>query len=176
MESHMEIRNSKLSDIKKIFEFYQMASDLMRSKKQVVWPCFPEDLIVNEIKESRQWKLLINNEIACIWATTRNDELIWGKANEEPSVYIHRIATNPDFRGQGLVGRIVDWADQFCIDNDLKYIRLDTVGRNKGLIDHYVKYGFEFLGTKELENTTGLPLHYTKGPVCLFQRSPIGPS
>ncbi len=47
---------------------------------------------------------------------------------------------------------------------------MDTVGVNKGLIGHYQKLGFEFIGTKKLENTNGLPDHYNKGPVCLFQR------
>lgn len=172
MENIIEIKNSKLNDLSTIFELYQMATDLMKAKKQVAWPAFEEGLIVNEIKEQRQWKLLINGEIACVWATTLDDEDIWGAANEVPSVYIHRIATHPNFRGQRLVSQIVKWADQYCIDNQLKYVRMDTVGLNKGLIDHYVKLGFEFLGTKKLENTKDLPQHYSEGPVCLFQRSP----
>lgn len=168
----MKIINSDLNDISKIFELYRIATDYMKLKKQVAWPDFERELIIKEIKDQRQWKILIDNEIACIWATTLNDELIWGKENNEPSVYIHRIATNPDFRGRNLVKHIVDWADNYCIDNNLKYVRMDTVGLNKGLINHYKKLGFNFLGTKELDNVKDLPEHYSEGPVCLFQRNP----
>ena len=142
----------------------------MKSKDQVYWPEFSRDLILGEIDENRQWKILIEGQIACIWATAFDDPLIWGKKNNEPSVYLHRITTSPDFRGQNLVKEIVNWADQYCKDNNLKYIRMDTVGLNQGLIKHYQKLGFDFLGTKELSNTGGLPDHYNDGELCLFQR------
>jgi len=165
----MIIRNSKLTDAPKIFDLYRMATDYMKSKNQVYWPEFSKELIITEIKENRQWKLLINKQIACIWATTLNDELIWGNENKEPSLYIHRITTNPTFRGQNLVKKLIHWANEFGKNNNLKYIRMDTVGLNKGLINHYEKLGLEFLGTKKIENTNGLPDHYKEGEVCYFQ-------
>ena len=164
------IKNSDLSDIPRIFEFYRIATGFMKSKNQVHWPEFSEELIINEIEESRQWKLLIDQQIACIWATTLNDELIWGEQNNEPSLYIHRIATNPDFRGQKLVKQLIDWANDFGKNNKLNYIRMDTVGLNKALIEYYEKLGFQFLGTKKLKNTNGLPDHYKSGEVCYFQK------
>lgn len=166
----MEIRNSDLNDLSEIFELYKIATNFMKSKNQIAWPEFARDLIIEEIEDLRQWKLLINGKISCIWATTLNDESIWGAENNDPSIYIHRIATNPDFRGQKLVKQIVSWADNYCINNNLNYVRMDTVGLNKGLIEHYEKLGFIFLGTKELDNVDNLPKHYSEGPVCLFQR------
>jgi len=168
----MEIRNSNINDLSQISTLYRIATDYMSSKNQVAWPEFSKDLIISEIEDLRQWKLLINGEIACIWATALSDELIWGHKNNEPSVYIHRIAVDPDFRGQNLVKHLVDWADNYCLNNNLKYVRLDTVGLNTGLIRHYEKHGFHFLGTKKLDNPDGLPAHYREGPVCLFQRVP----
>ena len=169
----MEIRNSDLNDLSKIFELYKIATNFMKSKNQVYWPEFPKELILNEIEENRQWKLLIDGQIACIWATTLNDELIWGNKNNTPSIYIHRIVTNSAFRGQNLVKKIISWANEFGKHQGLKYIRMDTVGLNKGLIGHYEKFGFQFLGTKELENTNGLPEHYKDGEVCYFQKEII---
>jgi GNAT superfamily N-acetyltransferase len=165
----MEILNSNLADLPTIFDLYRVATEYMKSKNQVYWPEFPKELIVKEIEEKRQWKIIIDGQIACIWAITQNDELIWGNKNNEASVYIHRISTNPKFRGQNLVKQIVNWANDYCKRNSLKFIRMDTVGFNNGLINHYEKLGFDFLGTKELENTDGLPNHYNDGEVCLFQ-------
>ncbi|UII77653.1 GNAT family N-acetyltransferase [Flagellimonas sp. HMM57] len=166
----MEIQNSQLTDIPKIFELYRIASAYMESKKQVPWPEFQQELVLTEIEENRQWKLLIDDQIVCVWATALNDELIWGIKNNESAIYIHRIAVNPNFRGQNLVGKIVGWANAYGQENNLKFIRMDTVGLNKGLIGHYQKHGFQFLGTKKLENTNGLPDHYKQGEVCYFQR------
>ncbi|MEM8763796.1 MAG: GNAT family N-acetyltransferase [Bacteroidota bacterium] len=167
----MNILKSEKEDIPFIMELYRMAAAYMKTKNQVVWPEFPLDLVETEIAENRQWKLIIENEIACIWAIAFQDPLIWGPENNEPSVYIHRIATNPNFRGQNLVGNLVQWADAYCLENNLKFVRLDTVGHNHALIAHYQKQGFEFLGARDLPNTEELPEHYSKGPACLFQRA-----
>lgn len=166
----MIIQNSDLNDCSSIFELYEIATAYMQSKNQVAWPAFERDLILGEIHQRRQWKLLIDGTIACIWATALCDPLIWGLEAITPSLYLHRIATHPDFRGRRLVQQIVAWADAYCQNNGLHYVRMDTVGINRGLITYYQKLGFDFLGTKELDHTDGLPAHYQEAPVCLFQR------
>ena len=166
----MEIKNSNKNDIQTIFKLYRVATEYMKSKNQVFWPEFPKELIETEIAEKRQWKLVIEDQIVCIWATALSDELIWGEENNAPSVYIHRIAANPNLRGQNFVKKIVDWADDYCKNNDLRYVRMDTIGHNQGLINHYTKYGFDHIGTRQLEVTDGLPDHYNDGDAYLFQR------
>ena len=165
----MDIQNSKITDIDEIFGLYKMATNLQKAKQVVPWPEFDRTLIETEIHEKRQWKLLINSEIACIWATTFSDPLIWGERNFDPSVYIHRIATKPGFNGKKLVAKIAEWARQYAKENNKAYIRMDTVGQNKKLIEHYGKCGFEFLGLSNLTTTDGLPAHYHNATVSLFQ-------
>lgn len=169
----MRITNSEVKDIPQIFELYRIATDYMKAKNQVHWPMFSEELILTEIQESRQWKLLIDEQVACIWATTLDDPLIWGDRNNEPSVYIHRIATDPDFRGQNLVKKLINWANDYGQKKQLKYIRMDTVGLNNGLISHYENAGFQFLGAEKLESTGGLSAHYKEDKVCLFEKEII---
>ena len=166
----MKIENSNLNDVPKIVELYQIATAYMKSKNQVYWPEFEKELILSEIEENRQWKLIIDGQIACIWAVAFSDELIWGDKNADPSIYIHRITTDPKFRGRQLVKNMIEWANDFGKTNDLKYIRMDTVGLNEGLINHYEKLGFDFLGMSQLEKTEGLPQHYEDGDVCFFQK------
>ncbi|HEV8272366.1 MAG TPA: GNAT family N-acetyltransferase, partial [Chitinophagaceae bacterium] len=62
-----------------------------------------------EINEKRQWKLVIENTIACNWAITFSDKEIWGEKDKNDAIYIHRIATNPNFRGNRYIDRIVSW-------------------------------------------------------------------
>ncbi|MEY8760445.1 GNAT family N-acetyltransferase [Chryseobacterium tongliaoense] len=165
----MVIKNSNSNDIEEIFRLYRLATDFQRTKKIVLWPEFEKSLIETEINENRQWKIIIEDEIACIWVTTFSDPQIWGERNADPAVYIHRIATNPKFRGRNLVARIVEWVKKYAQENNKRFIRMDTVGENTELINHYQKCGFDFLGLVQLNNTGGLPGHYHNAEVSLFE-------
>lgn len=166
----MKIENCNTADIPEIFRLYRIASAYQRLKETVVvWPEFEQELVENEIAEDRQWKLIIEDKIACIWATTFSDEQIWGERNSDAAVYIHRIATNPDFRGKNFIEIIVAWAKAYAKENDKDFVRLDTLGNNSKLIAHYCNSGFNFLGMFDLEDTQGLPDHYHNTPACLFE-------
>jgi ribosomal protein S18 acetylase RimI-like enzyme len=166
----MEVQNSNINDIDYIYRLYGLASAYQREKKTVVvWPEFERTLIETEIAENRQWKLLIDGTIACVWATTFSDAQIWEGKNQDPAVYIHRIATNPDFRGHHFVQIIVDWAKEYAKEHEKKFVRLDTLGNNTRLIALYTSVGFNFLGLFDLKNTSELPAHYQDAPACLFE-------
>lgn len=165
----MQILNSTTSDIDQIFDLYQQATTFQKSKYIVQWPKFEQILIETEVAELRQWKMLINDQIACVWATTFSDPQIWEDKNADPAVYIHRIATNPDFRGQNLVTAIVNWAKAYAKIHHKNFVRLDTIGENLGLIKHYQKSGFTYLGLFDLKNTDQLPAHYHNAAVSLFE-------
>jgi ribosomal protein S18 acetylase RimI-like enzyme len=165
----MEIKNSSAEDISEIFHLYKIATDFQKTKFTGHWPEFERGLVETEIAERRQWKIVIDNKIACVWATTFNDPQIWEEKNNDPAIYIHRIATNRDFRGRKLVGHIMEWAKKYALDHKKTFIRMDTVGDNPGLISYYSKCGFDFLGLFKLQNTGELPAHYKNATVSLFQ-------
>ena len=166
----MEIKHSTIDDIDEIFRLYALAAEYQREKKKViVWPEFQRGLVETEIEENHQWKLIVDGVIACVWATTFSDEKIWEARNADPAVYIHRIATNPLFRGQKFVALIVKWARQFAKQYHKDFIRLDTIGNNERLIRYYQEAGFTSLGLYNLSNTEGLPPHYKVAPACLFE-------
>jgi GNAT superfamily N-acetyltransferase len=166
----MKIENSTSADLSTIFELYDVATQYQIEKKIVThWPKFDEQMVLNEIDENRQFKLIIDNQIACVWAITLSDPEIWQELDNESSIYIHRIATNNDFRGQNYIKIIVNWARNYCEQNNKNLIRMDTTGQNEKLILHYTTNGFEFLGLKKLTYTTNLPAHYQNSTVCLFE-------
>jgi len=134
----MTIKNVSIVDIDEVFRLYKIASEYQREKKKViVWPNFDRNMVETEITEKRQFKMLIENEVVCIWAITFNDEQIWEEKNKDSAIYIHRIATSPNFRGKKMVAKIVDWAKQFADEKEIQFIRLDTLGNNTRLIEHY---------------------------------------
>ena len=166
----MQIDNCVIDDINTILSLYESARSLQTEKGMVVWPLFEKAFIEKEIKEQRQWKLIVDNTIACNWAITFEDKEIWEEKEKGDAIYIHRIATNPAFRGNRYIDQIVEWAKEYALQEGKQYVRLDTLGNNTKLIEHYTSAGFQFLGMFELTDTSGLPGHYqTERNCCLFE-------
>src|SRR5687768_8759892 len=129
----MTIANCTLLDTEEIFRLYRLATEYQKTKNSVLWPEFEKEMVLQEIEEKRQWKIIVDDAIACVFATSFNDPLIWEEKDKDPSVYIHRIATNPEHRGNNFVVTIVDWAKAYAKENKKNFIRLDTVGENRRL-------------------------------------------
>jgi ribosomal protein S18 acetylase RimI-like enzyme len=166
----MKIQTSTSQDILEIFRLYGLATDFQkRIFPENTWPTFERELVETEIQEQRQFKMLVDNQIACVWAVTFTDPQIWEERDKDPAIYIHRIATNPDFHGRKFVNEIVTWAKDYAYSNQKKFIRMDTCGNNQGLIKHYKSCGFDFLGIVQLQNADELPSHYKDADVCLFE-------
>jgi hypothetical protein len=165
---NMQVLNSRIEDIDTIFNLYDQAIEYQKTVFNRQWEGFERSLVETEIAENRQWKIILDNEVACIFAITFNDALFWKEKDKQPSIYIHRIVTNPKFRGASFVLSIIEWARGYCALKNKQFIRVDTWGDNQKLIDYYVKCGFNYLETVALDNTEGLPKHY-KGTLALFE-------
>jgi ribosomal protein S18 acetylase RimI-like enzyme len=159
---------STIQDIDSIFEFYEMAIAYQKTKFNKHWLGFERDLVTKEISENRQWKIIIDNEIACVFAITFEDESIWKEKNKDKAVYFHRIVTNPKFKGQHFIERIIEWGIPFAKEKKLDFLRMDTWGNNDELIGYYQKCGFNFLGIIT-PDYIGLPKHYEGITLSLFQ-------
>ena len=162
----MEIKNCSLSDADTILELYDAAMDLQTQRNMVVWPRFEKSFIETEIEEERQWKLIIDGQVACNWAITFADKEIWGEKDNNNSIYLHRIATHPALRGNRFIDVIVLWAKAYALSIGRQYVRLDTLGNNTKLIQHYTSAGFDFLGITQLPDVKNLPEHYHREPDC----------
>ena len=164
----MEFNPSTNQDIETIFTFYDLAIEYQKTKFNKHWMGFDRKLIEKEIAEERQWKIIIDDEIACIFAITFEDESIWKEKNRDKAVYFHRIVTHPKFRGNNFVKEIAKWGLPFAVEKNLDFLRMDTWGDNESLIEYYQKCGFEFLGVITPEYS-GLPKHYEGITLSLFE-------
>jgi DNA-binding MarR family transcriptional regulator/ribosomal protein S18 acetylase RimI-like enzyme len=168
----VEFVNCQMADVPTILRLYDQAIAYQKTVFHKQWLGFDPAMIEAEVRENRQWKGLVGGEVACIFAVSFSDAQFWGELDREPAIYLHRIVTNPAFRGGGYVGHIVDWAKPYAQQLGKAYVRLDTWGDNQKLIDYYVAHGFEYLKTIELGQLVGLPKHY-QGTLALFQM-PVG--
>ena len=164
----MTITQCTLDDIPAIMSLYEAARRLQQARQQVVWPFLDADFIAREVAAGKQWKGLVGGQIACNWVVTLEDKDIWEARDQGDAIYLHRIASHPDFRGQRLIDDLVVWAKEFVQKIERQYVRLDTLGNNTKLIAYYQSAGFDFLGTVRLADTSRLPAHYQNEPDCLL--------
>ncbi|WP_298349612.1 N-acetyltransferase [Runella sp.] len=165
----MQIINSTLQDLSAIMSLYDEAIAHQKAVSDLVWKGFDEEVVVNEINENRQWKIMMENEIACVFMTAYNDPAIWDEKDRDSAIYVHRIVTNPTFRGKGFVQIITDWAMDYARSNNIDFVRLDTWQDNAKLHQIYQKAGFTYVGIKSITPTKDLPKHYWGTKLGLFE-------
>lgn len=165
----MEIVNSSAGDIDFIFQLFDAAIEYQSRKGYNLWPRFERKLIETEIQEKRHWKIVEDNEIVCAFSVLYSDPLIWEGRDHEPSVYLHRIVINPEFKGKQIMLLIREWAVQHATQNSKKFVRMDTWGNNETLRNYYISCGFNYIGQQHLKEIKGLPPHYGGSELSLFE-------
>jgi len=169
MQAAIQVTLSKPEDLALIFEFYDLAIAHQKKVFNKHWKGFDEELVKQELQEQRQFKILVNDVVACIFAVTFNDPQIWEERDLQPSIYIHRIVTHPNFRGYGFVNHIIDWAKAYAKSNQLAYVRMDTWADNDKLLAYYTGCGFAHVGQITIGKDSGLPKHYEGISLNLFE-------
>ncbi|MEO8574773.1 MAG: GNAT family N-acetyltransferase [Pyrinomonadaceae bacterium] len=142
----MEIVHATSNDVAVIFDLYDKAVAFQKTVFDKTWLGSDRELVDTEIAECRLWKIVEDGEVACIFSVAYADPIIWGENSHESAIYIHRIVTNPEFRGKGYVRSVTDWAREHAQANRIRFVRMDTWGDNQRLIDYYQSCGFKFLG------------------------------
>jgi ribosomal protein S18 acetylase RimI-like enzyme len=165
----MRFENAISADFDTIFDLYDKAIEFQKTVFDKQWLGFDAELVNREISEGRLWKIVEDGVVACIYSVAYEDPIIWGPESHLASMYIHRIVTNPEFRGRGYVGKIVEWARVHAAENDLRYIRMDTWADNLKLKDYYLGCGFEWKGTVSPEDSPTMPAHYRGIQLGLFE-------
>jgi len=165
----MQILNSTPEDMATIMALYDAAIEHQKKVFDKHWQPFDPQMIATEIREKRQWKMVIDQQVVCIFAITYNDPAIWKEKDLDPAIYLHRIVTHPSHRGKFFVKDIIVWAKAFGRKQGKKFIRMDTFGDNQKLIDYYVACGFNFLGLTTMGAADDLPKHYKNASLSLFE-------
>ena len=165
----MRFENAVPADIDIIFDLYGAAIEFQKKIFHHNWLGFDRSMVEREIEEKRLWKIIDEEQIACIYSVVYSDPMIWRERSEDSAIYIHRIVTNSDFRGRGYARTITEWAKDFARTNNIRFIRMDTWGDNQKLIGYYQDCGFKFLGLTAPEISDALPKHYVGISLSLFE-------
>lgn len=151
------ILNTTIDDLPMVNYLFDRAIELQGKNGYRVWEEIDQPALILDIQNGMQYKVVSGADILCIFSVQRNDLIIWRHHDQNDGIYLHRIAVNPDYKGQKQFEKILNWARDFVINHDLKYIRIDTWADNKRLIDYYLSYGFEFLENFRTPDLPELP-------------------
>lgn len=165
----MKIVVAEPTDVETMFVLYDEAIEFQKQVFDKHWLGFDRKLVDREIAEGRLWKIVEDDKIACIYSVAYEDPIIWGKDSGNSAMYIHRIVTNPEFRGRGYARTITEWAKDHARERNLRFVRMDTWGDNLKLKEYYQDCGFDYIGQMSPEESETLPKHYRGISLSLFE-------
>lgn len=155
----MIIREANINDLEQVLIIYQDARDKFAIDKTYQWKdgypnkdTFNEDLKINKV-----FVIEDSNKILGVMTILLDEELdyriIDGKwKNDDPYITIHRIAIKKEYLGQGFATKLITFAKEFAIKNNIFNIRIDTHNQNKDMKKMLQRNGFEYCGIIYLRN------------------------
>jgi ribosomal protein S18 acetylase RimI-like enzyme len=92
-------------------------------------------VLLQDIELQQIWKLLVDNQIIGLIVLTEIEDVEyknvkWLTPNYK-NLYIHRLAIEPEFQGKGYAKKLMDFAENYAVENKYNSIRLDTFSKNK---------------------------------------------
>lgn len=166
----MQIVHTDLTDLPFVCWLFDEAIIYQKRKGYPVWIGYDMTVLQNDIADFRQYKLMIEEEIACIFSVCYEDEMVWGERDNNNAIYLHRIVINPAFKGRRLVGVIVNWALTHAQEQGRPLLRMDTWGNNENIIAYYQTFGFYIVDYYQMPDTADIPIQQRGNRVVLLER------
>lgn len=73
------------------------------------------------------------------------NDLNWNTTT--PFLVIHRLYVKPTAQGQGISSKMIQYAEQYAVENKYQSIRFDAFSLNKTAHAVYLKKGYQIVGT-----------------------------
>ncbi|SDS34073.1 GNAT family N-acetyltransferase [Gramella sp. MAR_2010_147] len=145
------IRKAQINELEEIKKLTEACAQAMIKLQIFQWnEHYPSlEKLRNDILKEELYVCVSSSEIIGIIVITEvmDEEYIpveWlSKTNN--NIYIHRLATHPDFWGQGYAQKLMDFAENFARKNDFESVRLDTFSKNDRNQRFYEARGYQRL-------------------------------
>lgn len=159
------IRKATTKDIKSILRITKSCAKHMIKNGIFQWnehypnkSEFEKDIDRNELYVLEIDKIIIG----CIVISTFMDEdyipVNWLTLNTN-NIYIHRLAIHPEYQGQKLAKKLMDYAENFAKTNNFSSVRLDTFSKNKRNQIFYELRGYKKLDEIFFSNQSDFPFY-----------------
>jgi GNAT superfamily N-acetyltransferase len=108
------------------------------------WPeyGFPEGETLGRLKRGETYLAFLDGVPAGTISLDTNHEPFWKPEEARDSLFMHRLAVLRSHAGQGLGAYLLDFALSEARYREYRWLRLDCVGENHGLVMYYKTQGF----------------------------------
>ena len=107
------------------------------------------DYYAESITQQEVQLALVGDELVGTLRVLLREPIVWPEVVEEDAVYVYNLAVRRAWAGQGLGGRMLEWAGDRAASLGRRYVRLDCVTDNEFLRGYYTQAGFEERGDIE---------------------------
>lgn len=164
-----KIVNTEAADLNFIYFLFQEAINFQKKNNFIVWKGYDKKVLKKDIENKLQYKILINEEIACVFSICYSDPYIWREMENGDAVYIHRMVVSPGHHGKKHFDKVLNWVLTDAKQKKLKFVRMDTWAENRRIIEYYKSFGFKFLENYKTPDTSDLPLQHRKLDLALLE-------
>lgn len=156
---YYKVANTEMSDLELIFELFEQSISYQEKNGYPVWRNYDRNAIRRDIEGKNQYKVVIDFKTAIVFSVGYADKIIWRHYDKGDSLYLHRIVVNPEFKGQKLFGKVLEWSVIHGREKGLKSVRMDTWAANPTIIKYYTGFGFKIVENYTTPDSIELPVH-----------------
>lgn len=159
------IRKGTLQDITAIMAMTKACAKAMIANGIYQWnDHYPnKEAFIKDVNRQELYVLEIEGSIVgtVVISTLMDEEYIPIKllTKSDNNLYIHRLAIHPDYQGNGFAQKLMEFAENYAIDNNYTSIRLDTFSQNKRNQKFYELRGYKRLGDIFFPKQSEYPFH-----------------
>lgn len=159
------IRKASLEDLNEIKELTEACAAALQQQKIFQWnENYPsrekfendiqrQELFVYEAEDRIISTIVLTSEMNAVY---ENIEWLTKTSN---NLYIHRLATHPEFWGMAYARKMMDFAEEFAESHNFTSIRLDTFSKNLRNQKFYKNRGYKKLGDVYFPHKNEDPFH-----------------
>lgn len=161
----MIIEKATHSDLEKLYAITQSCGKYLIENGIFQWnDSYPSKVILEkDIQLQQIFKLIVETKIIGMVVLTEivdneYENIKWLTENNN-NLYLHRLAVEPKFQGKGYAQKLMDFAENFAIQNKYSSIRLDTFSQNQRNQQFYKQRNYIQLESIYLPNQSEFPFY-----------------
>jgi len=159
------IRKANLNDLRDIKKLTEACAKSLQQQNIFQWnEHYPSlEKLQNDIEKQELYVFEKENRIIAIIVLTPNMDEVYRNINwlskTGNNLYVHRLATHPEFWGKGYARKMMDFAEEFAKNKNFTSIRLDTFSKNIRNQKFYEARGYTKLGDVYFPHKNEHPFH-----------------
>ncbi len=157
----MTVRLATHNDVPAVMALVRRIVPAMRAAGNLQWDdIYPNHAVFeNDVALGQLWVAEINGKIAGIAAATTDQSPEYADVGwdlNETAIVVHRLAVDPEFRGQGIASALMQQAEWVARQREITVLRVDTNTANEATRKLFPKLGYSYSGEIGLGFRPGL--------------------